>query len=318
MRHKKLLLVFVGLLVASLAVVGVSCGGPKAEFELSNLVISPTKVGLGQTVTVTADVENVGGEEGTITVELKIGGTVEDSKEVTLAEGESEMVTFTASRDAEATYVVKVNGLTATLTVGEGGEGALPALNLGDRWVYDLPWEGGHATWTAEVTGQEMIGGKDCYVVDFSIDTSDEEFLTDAKEWLEKETLWMIRMHSSGEYMGFPYLVSGDVSYEGLPLFPLAVGQEVEITETDTTTITIMGETETQTKTRRSTYKVEKIEDITVAAGTFRCFKIVEYYEYGSALDTTWYSDEVKTPYGVKVIGHKTRETSELQSYSVQ
>lgn len=207
---------------------------------------------------------------------------------------------------------------TPTPTPTNGTEGALPTLNLGDRWVYTLTSDGDRYTWTAEVTGQEMIGGKDCYVVDSSIDTSDEEFITDAKEWFEKETLWMIRMHSSGEYMGFTHLVSADVSYEGLPLFPLEVGKEVEITETDTTTITIMGETETQTKTRRSTYKVEKVEDITVAAGTFTCFKIVEYDEYDSAVGTTWYSDEVKIPYGVKIIDHRTGETLELQYYSVR
>ena len=64
MRRKKLLLVFVGLLVACLAIIGVSCGGPKAEFEVSKLVISPAEVGFKQTVIVTAHIENVGEREG--------------------------------------------------------------------------------------------------------------------------------------------------------------------------------------------------------------------------------------------------------------
>jgi len=282
---------------------------------VSNLVISPAEVGFEQTVTVTADVENVGDKEGTTTLEFKIDDTVEHSEEVTLAEGESEMVTFTTTRDAEGTYTVEINGLTATFTVQEG---ALPTLNLGDRWVYTITTDGHRHTWTEEVTGEEMLAGRDCYVDDVSIDPPFAGIVSSARGWFEKETLMTLGLQMSGEFMGFPYVVSEDTSYEGPPLFPLEVGKQVESTVTSTVTMTIMGETETETETSSSTLEVEKIEDITVTAGTFRCFKIVRYDEYGTAVWTTWYSDKVKNSRGVKSIDNETGETMELQSYSVR
>ena len=122
MRYKKSLLVFVALLLASLASMSIGCGGAGSEFEVSNLVITPPEVGLGQEVTVTVDVENGGKGDGTASVELKINGKVEDSKEVTLALGESKTVTFIVTRDVEGIYTAEVNGLAATLAVrGEGG-----------------------------------------------------------------------------------------------------------------------------------------------------------------------------------------------------
>jgi hypothetical protein len=41
--------------------------------------------------------------------------------------------------------------------------------------------------------------------------------------------------------------------------------------------------------------KLEGIKEITVPAGRFRCFKIVEYDDAGNALRTWWESDKVKS-----------------------
>jgi hypothetical protein len=60
---------------------------------------------------------------------------------------------------------------------------------------------------------------------------------------------------------------------------------------------------------------VESIEEITVAAGTFKCFKVVTYDDEGVKLETSWYSDKVKAK--VKSILHESGDTRELQSYSV-
>ncbi len=62
--------------------------------------------------------------------------------------------------------------------------------------------------------------------------------------------------------------------------------------------------------------KIEAIEKITVGAGTFECFKTVEYDENGEKVSTRWYSDKVKT--SVKEIDEVTGDTQELVSYSVQ
>jgi hypothetical protein len=58
------------------------------------------------------------------------------------------------------------------------------------------------------------------------------------------------------------------------------------------------------------------VEQITVPARTFRCFKIVEYDEAGIAVRTSWVSDEAKQV-KAKSIDHETGEVTELVSYSI-
>jgi len=98
--------------------------------------------------------------------------------------------------------------------------------------------------------------------------------------------------------------------------YPREVGKEYERIETETTTTTVMGETQTDTETNSYTYKVEKMEQIAVPAGTFRCFKVVQYDEAGTPLTTVWHSDRTKQ-FQVKEIDHETGEVTELVSYSL-
>lgn len=87
-----------------------------AEFEVSDLVISPDEVEEGEEVTITVEVKNVGEEEGSHTVELKIDGEVVDSETATLAGGASATISFEVLRGA-GTYQVEVDGLTGSFTV---------------------------------------------------------------------------------------------------------------------------------------------------------------------------------------------------------
>ena len=96
-----------------------------AAFTVSKLIISPAKVDIGQSVTITAVVANTGGETGSCEAVLKIDGVLEATKEVTISAGASEEVTFTTSRDVAGSYSVDVNGLTGSFTVKE--EPAPPA-----------------------------------------------------------------------------------------------------------------------------------------------------------------------------------------------
>ncbi len=86
-------------------------------FEVSNLVINPSIARPGEVVTISVDVTNSGDIEGTYTAILEINDTVEETKDVTVASGETETVTFTTSRDEEGTYSVTIAELTATFTV---------------------------------------------------------------------------------------------------------------------------------------------------------------------------------------------------------
>jgi hypothetical protein len=71
----------------------------------------------GENVTITANVANDGGQEGTYLVELKINGKTIDSQEVTLGTGQSEQVSFTLSGMEAGQYEVAVSGLSGEFTV---------------------------------------------------------------------------------------------------------------------------------------------------------------------------------------------------------
>jgi peptide/nickel transport system substrate-binding protein len=93
--------------------------GPEvgAEFKVSNLMIKPTEVIAGEAVEVSVTVTNVGKQSGEYKVTLGINGVVEDVKTVSLAAGESKVVTFIVEKDVAGTYEVAVNGLTGSFRV---------------------------------------------------------------------------------------------------------------------------------------------------------------------------------------------------------
>jgi hypothetical protein len=71
----------------------------------------------GNDVTITANVANNGGQEGTYIAELKLNGETIDAKEVTLAAGQSQQVTFTLHGMDYGQYEVEVAGLSGEFTV---------------------------------------------------------------------------------------------------------------------------------------------------------------------------------------------------------
>jgi hypothetical protein len=115
-----------------------------AEFELSNLVIFPTTVEIGEPVSVSVTVTNVGEEAGSYTAELLIDGSKVDEDTVTLVGGASDTVEFTGVSGEEGSHTVSVGDLSGSFTVEmpEGGVGpnwALYAVGglaiLGIAWV---------------------------------------------------------------------------------------------------------------------------------------------------------------------------------------
>ncbi len=88
-----------------------------AFFSLSNLTIQPAEVQPKDSVTITVSVANTGGTQGSYTVVLKINGMKEAEKRVTIADGRSETVSFTVSKEDAASYSVAVDGLSGSFTV---------------------------------------------------------------------------------------------------------------------------------------------------------------------------------------------------------
>jgi len=115
--------------------------GSALNIEQSPRVWKNTFVGVtGENVTITANVANNGGQEGTYIAELKLNGETVDAKEVTLAAGQSQQVTFTLSGMDYGQYEVEVAGLSGEFTVSRSI----------DWWsIFDIIAAVGLITWGA-------------------------------------------------------------------------------------------------------------------------------------------------------------------------
>ncbi|TKJ26562.1 MAG: hypothetical protein CEE41_02230 [Hadesarchaea archaeon B3_Hades] len=203
-----------------------------------------------------------------------------------------------------------------TLVLSDGGTKAeLPTYNIGDEWVYrstnDITY-----TFHYKVTAEETIDNEDSYVIETSYDPPFLGINSGETKWMKKGTGDTMKTQMSGIYTGFLFTRTQTYSYQysGAEKWPIEVGKEYSVTRTQTYTITPPYQTGTETKT--STVKVEKMEDVTVPAGTFTCFKEVYYDEDGNVWFTLWHSDDVKRY--VKTINNETGETTELVSYSIK
>ncbi|GAH19673.1 unnamed protein product [marine sediment metagenome] len=88
-----------------------------AAFSVSNLTVEPTGIKLGEAVTVSIVVANTGGESGSYTVVLKIDGVKEAEETVTITAGESQDVSFSATREEPGNYTVTVDAWSGSFTV---------------------------------------------------------------------------------------------------------------------------------------------------------------------------------------------------------
>ena len=88
-----------------------------ATFEINDLVITPAQAGNGETLNISVFVRNTGELLGSITINLRINDTIEQSKGITLAGGDGSRLAFTLKRDEPGNYTVDVSGLTGSFTV---------------------------------------------------------------------------------------------------------------------------------------------------------------------------------------------------------
>jgi len=88
-----------------------------AEFKVINLDIAPNPVKVGEEVTITATIENVGEATGTYDASLLVDGAVLQTTEVTLAAGVTETVSFAISKESPSNYDIEINGQQLTLRV---------------------------------------------------------------------------------------------------------------------------------------------------------------------------------------------------------
>ncbi len=88
-----------------------------AIFTVSDLSISPEEITLGEEITVSALVTNDGDIAGIYGVSLAINDEIVDTQELSLAGGQSEMVTFTREIYEAGEFTVVINYLSGTFEV---------------------------------------------------------------------------------------------------------------------------------------------------------------------------------------------------------
>ncbi|KXA91033.1 hypothetical protein AKJ57_02660 [candidate division MSBL1 archaeon SCGC-AAA259A05] len=269
-----------------------------AEFEVSDLTVNPDEVGPGESVNVSINLRNVGEVEGTHTVKLKVDGTVENTKIISLAGEESTNVSFTVRKETSGSFTVEIGDLSDSFKVKESGK--VPTFQVGDHWTIKLSDENNYE-FSYEITGKDELDNRACYVANISIEPPLKGLVENARAWISRRTMLPLRMQ-----MGI-FTFTYSYKYPDENRWPLFVGKEYTVIRTERRP---SGEKEK----KAFTVSVEKRENVAVPAGTFSAFKVVERNENGNRVETRWYSKRAKM--NVKTIDHESGEVQELLTSS--
>lgn len=204
--------------------------------------------------------------------------------------------------------------------------GALPTWKVGDSWTTNYAINSDRAnihiesnsTIVQTVIGEQVINGIDCYRVNEQVSSSsiDNIMIMTITIAIDKTTLEPIETESTYVFNGTYYFLTANSSYDySEKPYPLSVGKTWTVTANITTT-GLFWEEQPETSEDRYTYVVERVEDVTVPAGTFQCFKIVQYNSSNSIESIYWVTDETAIIVPVKAIDG-TIATRELISYSL-
>ena len=87
------------------------------QVQFVGLTVNPPQALLGQSVSVSVNVTNIGGETGTFTVNLILDSATNQVQVVKLASGETKTVQFALTSSTEGVHIVAIGTLEATLTV---------------------------------------------------------------------------------------------------------------------------------------------------------------------------------------------------------
>lgn len=109
------------LLSLTLAAVLYACAQQPQEqpaaFEVVSLGVVPSQVLAGQEATVTAQVNNTGGQASNYNAALTMNGEQVASRAITIMPGKIGKLSFTVSRDKAGVYKIQLGGASATLTI---------------------------------------------------------------------------------------------------------------------------------------------------------------------------------------------------------
>jgi hypothetical protein len=142
------------------------------DFIVSNLVISPPEVRVGEEATVGVSVQNMGGEPGWQTLSLTVDGAVVTTKTVNVSPGATQTVTFAMVTDVVGSHEIAIGGLSDTLNVVSGAEFMLSSLLVSPANVHP----GETALASVDVSNVSEVEGKykaTLMVADREVDTTE-------------------------------------------------------------------------------------------------------------------------------------------------
>lgn len=308
--------VLIGLIVVLLmgaSIIGVVL--PKAEFQISNLVIEPREVLVGDSVVVSADIENTGGRTGEYQATLTVNGNAQETRNLKVPAGNIQSVSFTVTPTSSGEYKVLLGGLTGIFVAKEG---ILPSLCGGDSWTYKVKKGEEESKVSYEVRGETTMEGEVVYVVDF-IWKSPLDHFDRGSIFLDKGTLYAVLEERSGTDDGLS--ISQKTTFANRQLqgarWPLEMGKEWSVSWEENVATKKGLLLTTGERNLSHTFRVEGMENIATAAGDFHCFKVVERGEVGNVVGASWYSDKIKREVRYEVIVEGGPVVYELASYKV-
>jgi hypothetical protein len=88
-----------------------------AEFNATDLTITPIEAGVGQPIVISVNVTNVGEEAGSHSVDLSINDVIKENETIQLLGGASKTMQFIDIENNTGSYSVKLEGLTGTFNI---------------------------------------------------------------------------------------------------------------------------------------------------------------------------------------------------------
>ena len=149
---------------------GVISTGPKpAAFTVTNLAIYPLEAEVGEPVSISVNITNVGESEGNYTADLTINDLSEGNQTVALTAEESSLVEFSVTEKAEGNYTVKIADLLGSFKI-KPAPPVTSSITL--TRITALPYE----AWVGEsvtitVTANNPSGSEDSLAVKLAINT---------------------------------------------------------------------------------------------------------------------------------------------------
>lgn len=156
MRSKALPFAVTAILILLISMTFVACKAP-AEFELSNLTLSKTTVDVGSSVTISVDVENVGGTTGDCTVNFTVDGTEMTATVENVRSGKQKTASITFTPTEAKTYSVTADGLSASFVAEQPPDGECitgqPSDESDDWWEFEYEVVGGEVELIVSLLG---------------------------------------------------------------------------------------------------------------------------------------------------------------------